>query len=106
MWGQFCIRTNGKSNSRYMKAVIQTSPLQKYTSTFHSDFFDLLGFLINPFLPADFFCGTHELLQLLYFLHGKERQNNVKKEAKKLHLIPALKGYESASIGTNDAFHT
>lgn len=30
--------------------------------TFNCDLFNLLGFLINPFLPADLIRGTHQLL--------------------------------------------
>lgn len=41
--------------------------------TFDCDLFDLLGFLVNPFLPPDLLLDTHQLLQLLDLLsRGKE----------------------------------
>lgn len=41
--------------------------------TFNSNLFDFLCFLINPFISADLLCGAHDLLQLLYFLRGKDK---------------------------------
>lgn len=41
--------------------------------TFNGHFFDFFGFLVDPFLSADFLCGAHQLLQLLDLLRRMER---------------------------------
>lgn len=38
------------------------------TSTFHCDLFDLLGFLVDPFLPTHFLRGAHQVFELFDLL--------------------------------------
>lgn len=57
-------------------AGYHTSAERGSLCTFHSDFFDLLGFLVDPFFPADFLSRTHQLLEFLDLLFGIECQTS------------------------------
>lgn len=50
-------------------------PQRERAHTFHSDFFDLFGFLINPLLPPDFLGCAHQFLQFLNLLFGSKRES-------------------------------
>lgn len=52
--------------------------LREPARTFHSDFFDLFGFLLNPLLPSDFLSCTHEFLQFLNLLFGSKGKTSEK----------------------------
>lgn len=47
-------------------------PAREHAHTFHSDFFDLFGFLINPLLPPDFLSCAHQFLQFLNLLFERK----------------------------------
>lgn len=50
-------------------------PPRECAHTFHGDFFDLFGFLINPLLPPDFLGCAHQFLQFLNLLFGNEQES-------------------------------
>lgn len=69
-------------------ACLQPVP-REGARTFHSDFFDLFGFLIHPLLPPDFLSCTHHFFQFLNLLFRSKEETFRDKQGEKILVILA-----------------